>query len=76
MQKTITSKKYAYLINWLKKSRLDQGMTMRDLGEKLGEPHSFVQKIELMERRLDVFEYVVYCGTLGVDPVEGLKFLR
>ena len=49
---------------------------MRELARRLDEPHSFVQKVEIMERRLDVFEYTLYCEALGVDPVEGLGLLR
>lgn len=46
---------------------------MRALAEKLDVPHSFVQKIETMERRLDVMEYVWYCNELGVDAKKGLE---
>ena len=48
-------------------------MTMRDLAEKLGTPHSFVGKTEQGERRLDVVEFIQYCEALGVDPLEGIK---
>lgn len=48
---------------------------MRALADKLEVPHSFVQKIETMERRLDVMEYVSYCGALGIDPKEGLDLI-
>lgn len=48
---------------------------MRALAEKMGVPHSFVQKIETMERRLDVIEYLSYCTALGVDPKDGLDMI-
>lgn len=48
---------------------------MRDVADILGEPHSLVQKVENLERRLDVYEYVQYCKALGIDPNQGLKFL-
>ena len=76
VQKTITSSKYANLINWLKQARKDQGISMRELASRLDEPHSFVQKIEIMERRLDVFEYTLYCKALDLDPIDGLAFLQ
>lgn len=76
MQKAITSSKYANLVTWLKKSRVDQGISMRELAQRLDEPHSFVQKVEIVERRLDVFEYDQYCQALGVDPKKGLDFLK
>ncbi len=75
MQKTITSSKYASLVAWLKKSRLDQSISLRELAARLETPHSFVQRIEMMERRLDVFEYTLYCEALGIDPIEGMKIL-
>ena len=67
--------KYAALIGWLKQSRIDQGLSMRALAEILGKPHSFVQKVEMMERRLDVYEYSIYCTGLGVDPRKGIDLL-
>lgn len=76
MLKAITSPKYAKLIDWLKQSRQDQGISMRELASRLDEPHSFVQKVEMIERRLDVFEYTLYCRALGLKPEDGLKLLR
>jgi len=75
MQKAITSSKYASLVKWLKQARKDQGISMRELASRLDEPHSFVQKVEIMERRLDVFEYTLYCEALEVDPLQGMKIL-
>lgn len=75
MHKTITTSRYQELVKWLKDERLAAGLTLRDLGNRLGVPHSFVQKTETLERRLDVAEYVVYCEALGVDPNEGLRIL-
>lgn len=74
MKKAISSPQYSNLIAWLKRSRLEHGLSLRDLAERLGEPHSFVQKVEILERRLDVYEYVEYCKALGLNPSDGLKF--
>lgn len=76
MQKAITSSKYASLVAWLKQARVDQGISMRELASRLDEPHSFVQKVESLDRRLDVFEYCLYCKALGVEPSRGLVLLR
>ncbi|MEE2732960.1 MAG: helix-turn-helix transcriptional regulator [Pseudomonadota bacterium] len=76
MQKAITSSKYASLVDWLKQARVDQGISMRELATRIGEPHSFVQKVESMERRLDVYEYDLYCKALDLDPKAGFEFLR
>jgi transcriptional regulator with XRE-family HTH domain len=76
MQKAITSSKYASLVAWLKQARVDQGISMRELASRLDEPHSFVQKVESLDRRLDVFEYCLYCKALRVEPSKGLELLR
>ena len=75
MQKSISSHSYAELRQWLRQSRESRGLTMRELGDMIDEPHSFIGKIESGERRLDVFEYVQYCKALSIDPAEGLKIL-
>lgn len=76
MKKTIASPKYQKLIGWLKNSRKDQGLSMRALADRLEVPHSFVQKVETMERRLDVMEYISYCAALEIDPKVGLDLIR
>jgi transcriptional regulator with XRE-family HTH domain len=57
---------------WLKRARKSKKVSMRALGETLGQPHSFVQKVESGERRLDVVEFVWYCRALGIDAHAGL----
>ncbi|RYY04030.1 MAG: XRE family transcriptional regulator [Gammaproteobacteria bacterium] len=76
MKKAISSPQYSDLISWLKESRLALGLSLRDLGERLNEPHSFVQKVEILERRLDVYEYIEYCKALEVNPKKGLDFFN
>ncbi|MBU2967328.1 helix-turn-helix transcriptional regulator [Amphritea sp. 2_MG-2023] len=73
MNKTISSKRYFELVTWLKSARQHQGLSMRAMAQLLGEPHSFIQKVETLERKLDVYEYVQYCDVLKIDPSEGIK---
>lgn len=61
------------LTRWLRERRTGQGLSMRDLGTRLGMPHSYVHKVEQGERRLDVVEYVWYCKGLGVPAQDGLE---
>ncbi|MEY8239585.1 MAG: helix-turn-helix transcriptional regulator [Cycloclasticus sp.] len=75
MQKTIASNKYKNLIDWLVAARKKQGITIRALARQLEINHSAVQRIESLERRLDVNEYVIYCKALRVNPHEGLDML-
>jgi cytoskeletal protein RodZ len=75
MNKAISSEKYQQLNETLKQQRVSLGLSMRDLGDILQVPHSFVQKVESNQRRLDIFQYVLYCEALELDPANTLKIL-
>lgn len=66
---------YSALVLWLKRARQEQGLVMRDIGDKLSLAHSFVGKVENSERNLSVVEYVNYCDALGLDPHQGLDIV-
>ena len=75
MKKTIYSDDYARLLEWLRDQRNEKEVTTRGLGERLGVAHSWVSKIELGERRMDLLEYIRYCKALEIDPHEGLDLI-
>jgi ribosome-binding protein aMBF1 (putative translation factor) len=75
MNKAITSEKYNKLNLIFKERRLALGLSMRDLGEMIKEPHSFVQKVEANQRKLDIFQFVQYCEALEMNPAETLRIL-
>lgn len=70
--KTLYSPQAGKLCNWLQEQREAKGLTMREAGEMLGKPHTFIAKTESGERRLDVIEYIWYCQTLGFDAISGI----
>lgn len=74
--KTIYSPESQRLSNWLRLQREAKGLTMRQAAELIGKPHSFIGKIEVGQRRLDVIEFVWYCDRLGFNAVEGLNSVR
>lgn len=76
MTASINTKEMLALTNWLKQARQDQNLSMRALAERMGKPHSYIQKVEQGERRLDVVEYVWYCRKLRVDPQDGLLLIE
>ncbi|WP_025470082.1 MULTISPECIES: helix-turn-helix domain-containing protein [Acinetobacter] len=76
MTTSIYTNEVKALTNWLKQARQDQKFSMRALAERMNKPHSFVQKVEQGERRLDVIEYVWYCRKLGVNPQDGLLLIE
>jgi len=75
MIKSINIEKYQKLLVWLKEERLSKGLSVRDLALIIDEPFQFVSKIETGQRKLNIYEYVQYCESLGLDPSEGLAIL-
>lgn len=73
--KTIYSPESERLSNWLRQQRQAKGLTMRQAAALIGKPHSFVGKIEVGQRRLDVIEFIWYCEALGINPLDGIKVL-
>lgn len=73
--KTIHSLGYRALLAWLREQRVDRGLSMRALAERLDIPHSWVGKIETGERRLDLYEYLRLCAALKTDFRKGIDVL-
>jgi transcriptional regulator with XRE-family HTH domain len=51
-------------------TREKAGVTQRELARRLKRAHSYVGRIEIGDRRLDVPEFIEWCELLGVDPRE------
>ncbi len=75
MIKSVYHPKYQALLAYLKTARIEQGLTVRDVGELIDEPFQFVSKVETGQRRLTVHEFVQYCEALKIDPIAALKLL-
>lgn len=74
MTKSIHTDEMNFLLDWLKSQRKAQKLTMHNLAARMDhKSHSYVQKIEQGERRLDVIEYLWYCTALGIDPHAGIE---
>lgn len=76
MTTSIHTSEMLALRSWLKGEREKKNLSMRVLGERMGKPHSYIQKVEQGERRLDVVEYVWYCNFLEVDPLIGVGLIQ
>ncbi|WP_337178568.1 helix-turn-helix transcriptional regulator [Hydrogenophaga borbori] len=50
-------------------------ITQARLAAKLGQQQSYVAKVETLERKLDVHEYVQWVRALDLDPSESIKRL-
>ncbi|MDI3378893.1 helix-turn-helix transcriptional regulator [Acinetobacter sp. V89_7] len=76
MTSSINTQEMLALTQWLKSMREEQHLSMRTLAERMEKPHSYIQKVEQGERRLDVVEYIWYCRSLGVNPYQGLDLIQ
>jgi len=65
---SIHSENYRKLLALIRQLRLDAGLNQTQLAERLGHPQSWVSKVEVGERRIDVEELRQVCVALGVDP--------
>lgn len=76
MIKTIHDTKYENLIRWLASIRKERGLTVREVGKLIGEHHQLVSRIETLQRKLNIYEYIQYCEALEINPDEGLEILK
>lgn len=66
----VASPHYRAVIETLKTARILAGVSQRQLAQRIGKHPSFVNKIELIERRLDVLEFIALAKAIGVVPAE------
>jgi len=71
--KTIHQDRYSRLIGEMVKLRKDKKVTQTQLAQQLGKPQSYVAKIETLERKLDIVEFVDWCNAIGQSPSEVLR---
>jgi transcriptional regulator with XRE-family HTH domain len=57
----------------IKSAREAVGLSQRQLARKLSEPPNWIQRIESLERRVDVAEFIAIAKAAGVDPIELFK---
>lgn len=72
----VVSPDYRTLIEALSAIRIDSGISQRELARRVGKPPSFINKIELLERRLDILEFIVIAEALGRKSKDLLEILR
>jgi transcriptional regulator with XRE-family HTH domain len=64
---------YALLVELLKASRKESGLSQTELADRLDDTQSFVSKVERGDRRLDVVELIEFCEALGISVEQWLK---
>ena len=65
--KTIHSAKYQIFLQMLISARKEAGVTQAELAKRLNRVQSYVSKVEIGERRMDVIEFLEYAKQIGAD---------
>lgn len=73
MPSTVHNTVYKDLIARLLPARTAAGLTQQDVADALGKPQSYVAKVEGLERRLDVIEFLEFAKAIGIDPMPVLR---
>jgi transcriptional regulator with XRE-family HTH domain len=63
MSKTIYSKDHKFLVEQLKKARIESGLDQEKVAELLGKTQSFISKIEAGQRRIDIVQLKEFART-------------
>jgi transcriptional regulator with XRE-family HTH domain len=72
----VVSPHYRTAIDAVIAARQEAGISQRELARRLSKSPSFVNKIESLERRLDVLEFLAIADALGVDAAGLIRCLR
>lgn len=72
----VVSPDYRAAISALKDARAELGISQRELARRLAKPPSFVNKIEQLERRLDILEFIAIAEAMGLKSGDLLARLR
>lgn len=67
MTKTLRSRANALLIREIRSARQNAGMSQKDVADQLGVPQSYVAKVELGERRIDVIEFLALTAVINAS---------
>lgn len=73
MAKAKFSPAYDHLRSLLVRARESAGLRQEDVARRLKRPQSYVSKIELGERRLDVVEYIEFARAIKADAIRILR---
>ncbi len=67
---------YAFVVARLVERRKAAGLSQQALADLLGWQQSIIAKIETVQRRLDIVEFLRLTTAIGVDPVKLLRDIK
>ena len=68
--KATQDQRYLEFVARLRAARVRRDVSQAELARRLGRPQSYVSKVEMAERRVDLVEAMDLCGALGVTIAE------
>jgi transcriptional regulator with XRE-family HTH domain len=75
MRRWVTSPSYAVVVQVLKDAREAAGLSQAELAKRLGKPPSYVAKVELRERRVDIVEFVEFLGAADASTLDAFTIV-
>lgn len=75
MAKSQHEKMYQVLPPLLKAMREKANLSQRAIGERLIRPQSYVHNCEVMNRRVDITEFIAWAKACGIQPEEAFSDL-
>jgi len=75
-RKWVVSPDYRAAIEAISAAREGFGISQRELARRLDKHPSFVNKIEQLERRLDILEFIAIADAMEIDAVDLLRTVR
>jgi transcriptional regulator with XRE-family HTH domain len=76
LAKSVYTRKYKKLIEYLRQARISADLTQADVAKALRRPQSFISKCESGERRIDVVELIEICKIYDLAPEKVLKAVQ
>lgn len=73
MANPIHEPRYQLFRQLLTEERLQSGLLQADIAKRLGKPQSFMSKVEIGERRLDLTEFLEIADILKLDTEAFIK---
>lgn len=74
--RSIHDPRYQDLIQKLIELRESKNVTQVELAQRLGKPQSYVSKVEILERRLDVIELMDWLAAIDKDLIKFLNEIK
>ena len=76
MSRTFLTKRHTALVAFLKKKRLQAGLTQADVAGRIGRYQSFITDYERGQKRIDAVELVEIAEAIGFDPQAAIRHIK